>query len=78
MKKQKGLRADGRYQRMIMIGRDDNGKPRRVTVYGETYDELEPRSPSLGKASKTGTRGAVRRRRSRRWLTHGWQSANRS
>lgn len=49
-------RSDGRYQKSIMIGRDDNGKPIRKVVYGRTLREIKDKEFELRGLIKKGIR----------------------
>lgn len=47
MAKQKGLRADGRLQKTITVGKDKDGKLKRLSVYATTQEELDEKVAAL-------------------------------
>ncbi|MDR1588783.1 MAG: site-specific integrase [Oscillospiraceae bacterium] len=46
-RKNSAVRADGLYQKQIELGRDENGKRRRRTIYAHTQKELDEKAMSL-------------------------------
>lgn len=54
----KNQRKDGRFQKWVTIGKGEDGKPVRKTVYGDTAEELQQKAAALKQDAALGKVGA--------------------